>query len=172
MEKIETKRLILRKFKKEDAKNIYDGWASDSEVTKYLTWNPHESIKITEKLLNSWLESYKDEKCYRFAIDLKNENKLIGMIDVVGYENNIPKIGYVLSRQYWNKGYMTEAFKKFIEYLFSKGFNEIHIEADENNYASNAVIKKNGFEFFEKETKIKSKFKNEIVTVNKYKLKK
>lgn len=56
MEKIETKRLVLRKLVKEDAKMIFEGWANYEEVTKYLTWNPHENIKVTEKILAGWLE--------------------------------------------------------------------------------------------------------------------
>lgn len=46
MEKIETKRLVLRKLVKEDAKMIFEGRANDEEVTKYLTWNSHKISKI------------------------------------------------------------------------------------------------------------------------------
>lgn len=58
MEKIETKRLILRKLVKEDAKMIFEGRANDEEVTRYLTWHPHENKKVTEKILAGWLEEY------------------------------------------------------------------------------------------------------------------
>ena len=37
-QKIETQRLILRRFKIEDAEDMYNNWASDPEVTRYLTW--------------------------------------------------------------------------------------------------------------------------------------
>lgn len=73
MEKIETKRLILRKLAKEDAKLIFESWANDEEVTKYLTRNPHENIKVTEKILAGWLEEYEEECCYRYGIELKDE---------------------------------------------------------------------------------------------------
>lgn len=49
MKKIETKRLITRKLVKKDAKIIFEGRVNDEEVTKYLTWYPHENIKVTEK---------------------------------------------------------------------------------------------------------------------------
>ena len=117
MEKIETKRLILRKLVKEDAKMIFDVWANDEEVTKHLTWHPHENIKATENILAGWLEEYEEEGCYRYGIELRNENKLIGMIDVVEYNGCIPEIGYVLGRGYWNKGYMSEAFESLLNLL-------------------------------------------------------
>lgn len=170
MEKIETKRLSLRKLERKDVKAIYEGWARDKEVTKFLTWNPHENIKVTENILDGWLEAYKEETCYRYGIELRKEEKLIGMIDVVEYDGTIPEIGYVLGRPYWNKGYMSEALEAFINHLISQGFKQIYIEADEKNLASNALIKKNGFKFLTKERKIKSEFKNDLVTLNTYKL--
>ena len=65
---------------------------------------------------------------------------------------------------------MTEALKAFIYQLILRGYRKIYIEADENNLASLALIKKNGFSFLGKERKIKSTFKNELVTVNTYQL--
>ena len=35
---LQTNRLILRRFEESDAKAMFDNWASDSEVTKYLAW--------------------------------------------------------------------------------------------------------------------------------------
>ena len=168
MGKIETKRLILRKLVKKDARMIFECWANDEEVTKYLTWHPHENIKVTEKILAGWLEEYEKEGCYRYGIELKEENKLIGMIDVVEYDGDIPEIGYALGKAYWNKGYMSEALEAFLALLKKDGHKKIYIEADENNKASNAIIKKNGFKFLGKKRKIKLEFKNEIVAVNTY----
>ena len=42
---IETDRLILRQFSIEDAEDMYENWASDPEVTKFLTWPPHATIR-------------------------------------------------------------------------------------------------------------------------------
>ena len=47
---LETKRLILRPFTIDDAGEMFCGWASDPEVTKYLTWNTHKSIEETKKI--------------------------------------------------------------------------------------------------------------------------
>ena len=55
---LESERLLLRRFKTEDAKDMYNNWASDDEVTKYLTWKTHDSIDRTKigKLMTVLIE--------------------------------------------------------------------------------------------------------------------
>lgn len=168
---IETNRLLLRRFVIEDADKMFDNWANDSEVTKYMTWNPHESVEQTKAILKMWIKDYEKPNTYRFAITLKQTNELIGSIDVVDYVNGYPEIGYCLSRKHWNKGYMTEALKSFVIYLSDKGYKEIVIEADVRNIGSNRVIEKCGFSFTHREEKEHcSQFKPEPITVNWYKI--
>ena len=51
---IETERLILRRFTMEDAPAMYRNWASDPEVTKYLTWPAHSSVEVSQQVLRDW----------------------------------------------------------------------------------------------------------------------
>ena len=51
---IETKRLVLRPTSISDAEEMYNNWASDPEVTKYLPWQPHADIKVTKGILADW----------------------------------------------------------------------------------------------------------------------
>lgn len=147
MTRIITERLVLRNLKMEDAQKIFDGWASDDEVTKYLTWDTHQSVETTCEILSNWIEAYQKTETVRFGIELKQTDELIGMIDVVNIENGYPEIGYVLAKKHWNHGYMTEALSKMTEYLFSLGYAKIIIKAEVNNIGSNTVIQKNGFEW-------------------------
>ena len=57
---IETERLILRKFSPDDAGAMFNNWANDPEVTRYLTWQPHVSPETTRELLTRWAEEAKD----------------------------------------------------------------------------------------------------------------
>ena len=164
-----TARLILRRLRQGDAKAIFDNWASDPEVTKYVTWLPHQNIETTQHVLDFWLKEYENPKTYRYGIVLKENDELVGAIDVVNYVDGNPEIGYCLSRKCWNKGYMTEACNAFVDYLFAIGYKTIVIEADENNIGSNKVIKKCGFTFTHNETRPCSSFKPELITVNWYK---
>ncbi len=153
--------IYLRKLSIKDAEEMFNNWASDSEVCKFMTWNAHKSIDETKNILKQWEKDYKNNSAIRFGIVLKKTNELIGSIDVVSYINGIPQIGYCLSKKYWNKGYMSETLNQFCNYLFKiKKFPKIIIRCDENNIASNKVIIKNGFRFIKKEKyfyKIKNK---------------
>ena len=166
---IETERLILRRFEENDAQAMFNNWASDPEVTKYLTWPTHQNIETTKFIINIWLNDYENNP-HRFGIVLKETNELIGSIDVVSIENNIPEIGYVLSRKYWSQGIMTEACKALINYLFEFGFNKIKIKAVVENIGSNKVIEKCGFIFTSKEKITIEKETKEIKDVNVYEL--
>ena len=166
---IETKRLILRHFKRDDALEMFNNWASDPEVAKYVTWNAHKDVSETEYILNIWLEEYKDPKTVRFGITLKDSGELIGSIDIVRIDDGVPEIGYCSSRKYWNHGYMTEAVEAFTEYVFSLGYKEIVIEAVRENIGSNRVIQKNGFKFMYQEEREMSPLKKEKVVINSYK---
>ena len=164
---LETDRLILRPFELDDAESMFNNWASDEEVTKYLTWNTHKSIEETKEILAFWVNQYEKEERINFAIVYKENNELIGGIDVVGYLEGVPVIGYNLSRKYCNKGIMTEACKKVIVLLFSLNHEKIIIEAMVENIGSNRVIQKCGGVYDSTYDDYIPK-KEKTVTINKY----
>ena len=171
---LETDRLLLRPYTEDDADAMFNGWAGDEKVTAFLTWNAHRSVAETRLLLEAWVREYEKPERLNFAIVLKEEGKLIGSIDVVGYEgapSGAPVLGYCLSRAYHNRGIMTEACKRVISYLFERGFSEVRIDAMPENAASNAVIKKCGgilIGVCERERPAK----NDTVRINRYVIRK
>ena len=167
--RLETDRLILRPFELNDASSMFNNWANDDEVTKYVTWYTHESVETTQKVLSIWVEQYEKPERINFAITLKDTSELIGGIDIVGYLDGIPVIGYVLGRRFWNNGYMTEVCKKVIEFLFSLGHEKIIIDALVENTGSNKVIIKCGGVFQETYDNV---MKNKDVKINRYIIKK
>ena len=144
---LETERLKLRPFEESDAEAMYSAWASDPEVTKYLTWNAHESVDLTRAVVMQWVSQYEKPERINCAIELKETGELIGGIDVVGYlggPEGTPVIGYCMTRKYWNRGIMTEACRCLLRYLFSRGYSEVRIDAAVENAGSNRVIQKCG----------------------------
>ena len=164
---LETERLYLRPWEMEDDKDLFFGWANDAVVTKYLTWNPHGAIAATRFVIQQWISEYEDPKRLNFAIVLKTENKLIGGIDIVGYPEGIPEIGYVLNKSYWGNGYMTEACKALLEYLRYLGYRQAKIAAMVDNIGSNRVIEKCGG-VLQKTEWVFRKLKNDEVLMNVY----
>ena len=63
---LETERLLLRRFQAQDAQAMFDNWASNPNVTKYLTWQPHESVQATQTLVCDWVESYTSPDFYQW----------------------------------------------------------------------------------------------------------
>lgn len=146
---IETRRLILRRFKVEDAQSMYDNWASDPEVTKYLTWQPHVSAEATAELLEDWEGSYEQGSYYNWAIVLKELGEPIGSISVVEQKDDLKKahIGYCIGKKWWRQGIMTEALGAVIRYLFSEGYQRIDSRHDPRNPHSGDVMKKCGMQY-------------------------
>ena len=144
---IETDRLILRRFKLSDAQNMFDNYTSRDKVTEYLTWHPHKSIKDTkEYLANLVLPEYDKTSTYRWAIVLKENNQVIGCIDVVSNndEKRRAELGWVLGNDFWGKGIMPEAGKKVLKHLFSIGYERIEAIHDVENQKSGRVMAKIG----------------------------
>lgn len=159
--KIETRRLILRQFTLNDAEPMYRNWASDGEVTRYLTWTPHESVEETKSLLNEWIDDYKKPEKYEWCIELKEIGEPIGSIGVVGIREKIGamEIGYCISEAYWHQGITSEAFEAVIAYLTKEvGARRIESRHDTRNPYSGKVMEKCGLKY--EGTKIQGDWNN------------
>ena len=150
-QKLETERLILRRFVLEDVEAMYRNWASDENVTKYLTWSAHSSADTSKAVLKEWTASYKNDNYYQWAIVLKeNGNEPIGSIGAVGMNEDISMvhIGYCIGRNWWHRGIMSEALKKVIDFFFDQaGANRIESRHDPRNPYSGMVMLKCGMKY-------------------------
>ncbi len=147
---LETKRLLLRRFKLADAQNVFDNWASNPHVTRYLTWSPHADVETTKSIINEWIDGYKTKSFYQWAIEVKELGQPIGSISVVRINENVNEVevGYCIGEQWWNKGYTSEAFAKVIEFLFTEvGAKRICAKHDTDNPNSGRVMLKCGLEY-------------------------
>lgn len=147
---IETARLILRPFRIGDASQMYQNWATDGEVTQYLTWPAHESIEVTKTILNLWMESYLDHEFYQWAVELKETQEVIGSISLMNIDNHNEKgeIGYCIGKAWWNQGIMTEALRAILDTSFNQiGFNRIMARHHIDNKASGQVMQKCGLSY-------------------------
>lgn len=145
--RIETERLILRPFLLEDAENMYKNWASDPEVTKFLTWPTHSSVEVTGQLMNYWSSQYEKPDNYQWAIELKEIGQPIGSMAVVHGDFRVGRaeIGYCIGRPWWHKGIVAEALKAVMQYLFEEvGMNRIEAKHDVKNPNSGKVMQKCG----------------------------
>ena len=148
--RIATDRLILRPWRLDDIQDLFD-YASVEGVGEMAGWCHHRSIEESGKILEMFIEHKKT-----FALELKENGKVIGSLgleemdpDPVDGERYGREIGYVLSKEYWGKGLMTEAVMAVIDFCFQT------LELDYltcghfiQNSRSSRVIEKCGFCYF------------------------
>ena len=88
-QRLETGRLILRRYVNADAAAMYKNWASDQEVTRFLTWPTHPNQEVSGRVIEDWVNQYSDDSYYHWAIILKdNGEEPIGDIAVVSLSMN------------------------------------------------------------------------------------
>lgn len=146
MKRLETERLILRKWEFDDAEQAYTNWATDEEMHKYVSWPIHKDINETKDLLNIWIKEYENNS-YNWVVEIKDTHEIIGNIAVgkVNKKQNTCDLGYCYGSRFWGKGYGTEALRAVIEYLLKE--EKIHlVEAAHvsNNPASGRIMAKAG----------------------------
>ena len=147
---INTDRLVLRRFEINDANDMFKNWASDAEVSKFLSWDSHKDVMVTKSLLDYWISEYSDDKTYHWAIELKELKEVIGDIKAYNLKDKRSscEVGYCLSRQFWNKGIMSEALNSVIKYLFEEiNLNRIVAMHNTENIASGKVMIKNNMKY-------------------------
>lgn len=146
---LKTDRLVLRAWKENDLNDFY-AYASVDGVGQMAGWTPHKSIDESRVILSHFIAGK-----HVFALEYKGQ--VIGSLGVEKYnEENYPElsqlqgreIGYVLSKEHWGKGMMTEAAKAVIDYLFSvENLDFIMVGHFDHNKRSARVIEKCGFKY-------------------------
>ncbi|TFH02798.1 MAG: N-acetyltransferase [Calditrichales bacterium] len=144
---IRTERLFLRKPVMEDAATIYDTYASDSEVSRYLTWRPHASVTDTRKFIDRCIFTWAEGSAFPWTIIRQKDQQLLGMIEITRVDHAGVNLGYVLGRDFWGNGYMTEALTFLIKWAMSQeDVFRVWAICDAENAASARTLEKVGME--------------------------
>lgn len=144
---LKTERILLRPFKMTDVEDFYE-YAKVDGVGQMAGWSPHKNIEESKQILEMFINSKR-----QLAIEI--DGKVVGSLGFEYYkEKNFPEyknllgteIGYVLSKDYWGHGYMPEAVKAAINYLFDiEKVDFIMCGHFTYNNQSKRVIEKCGF---------------------------
>jgi len=142
-------RIVMRKITKTDAQDMYD-YACDPEVTRYLLWQPHESLSYTKRYLDEVMRQYKAHNFFDFAIVCKEDGRMIGTCGFTRLDpvNHSAEIGYVLSPAYWGRGIASEAVEIILRFAFCNlGVHRVEARYMPGNAASRRVMEKKGMVF-------------------------
>jgi ribosomal-protein-alanine N-acetyltransferase len=144
-----TSRLILRRLKKTDYHDMYE-YASDPEVTRYLTWEPHPDLLYTLRYLSYITTRYRTGDFSDWAVIWKQTGQMIGTCGFTSfcYAHNGAEIGYVLHRSFWGQGIAPEAVRAVLRAGFlDLNIHRIEAHFMEGNDRSRRVMEKVGMTF-------------------------
>lgn len=143
---LETERLVLRPFQREDAEALY-AYAKNPNVGPHAGWKPHESEEESLRIIEELFLVNQTR-----AVIYKETETLIGTIalepDKRRPEVASKELGYSLAEEFWGKGIMTEAAEAVIAYAFDYMKLEVlAICTSPVNERSTRVIEKCGFKY-------------------------
>jgi [ribosomal protein S5]-alanine N-acetyltransferase len=144
--RFETESLILRPPTLADAQSIFQAYAQDLEVTRYLTWRPHLSILQTMEFLSGCMEAWKGDLRFPYVITIKEADSAIGMIEIRlnGFKADV---GYGIGKTFWGKGFMTEALSAISVWALNQPeIYRVWAVCDVDNLASARVMEKAGMQ--------------------------
>lgn len=125
-------------------------YASDPEVTRYMTWEPNSTIEQTRAVLSQQTDEARNtpRDDYQLTIALAPTDELAGRIrlTVTSSDHRLADVGYVLRRRYWGKGYATEALLLLVDFAFrALSLHRLEATCDPENTGSWRVLEKAGF---------------------------
>jgi RimJ/RimL family protein N-acetyltransferase len=147
---IETKRLQIRAFTREDAKAFSD-YRNKPEVYEYQSWSHYPLSKARARIAYCLAHPFQGQKGnYQLAVVLKDTNTLIGDYFIEVHSINTVIVGYTLDSQYWSLGYGSESLQAILSYLKEEYYFKVALcYVYKNNKRSIRLLENNGFIQFE-----------------------
>ena len=144
--RIETDRLILRRYKESDIDAIYE-IITDERLAKYIKY---PALTKDEELecIRKWISEADENKYEKWVMELKATGEVVGNIDVntVVKKHNYCNVGYTVRYNYWGNGYAAEALKAVADHLLNnRGYYLVECSCNELNVHSFRVMEKAGF---------------------------
>lgn len=143
-----TERLQLRAQRISDAEAMYEIY-SDAETMKYWSSEPMKGLDEAQKYVAQDLDAVNQGRAVIWSITEKNRDVAIGKCILFQFSesNRRAEVGYVLNRQYWGRGIMSEAMAAVIEYAFGDaGLHRLEADTDPDNAGSLKMLERLGFQ--------------------------
>lgn len=135
---LRTPRLTLRRARASDLDALH-GILSDEETVRFWSTGPHRTLEVTRDWLDA-MRASPPEVSEDFIIE--HEGETVGK---VGF-HRLPEIGFLLRRDLWGRGLVTEAARAVIEHVFrTRDLSELQADVDPRNVGSLRVLQRLGF---------------------------
>ena len=141
---LHTPRLVLRPIMPADAGPVFDAYATDPEVTRFLTWTPHRDLAETEGYVARCIAA---QASRTFVLTGRDDGLLRGALDLRRPDPHRCSFGYVLARPWWRQGLMAEALAEVVRWALAQpGVWRVGSTCDVDNHASARVMEKAGLQ--------------------------
>ncbi|MFI4943612.1 MAG: GNAT family N-acetyltransferase [Burkholderiales bacterium] len=141
---LHTARLRLRPPTLLDASALFECYARDPEVARFMTWRPHRSARNTQAYLRRLLQAWQRGTSQPWVITARASGRPLGLIELRP-SGHRAEIGYVLGRPWWGQGFMTEAAGAVVDWaLEHPTIHRVWAVTDVDNRASARVLEKTG----------------------------
>ena len=138
-----TENLILRRYRPDDAKQLYDRLGTDPEMYRYSGWNPYATIEMAQETVNGFIENYDADDSYSWVMDI--DDIIVGTIGAYDHKHEQIEVGFSVVRAWQGRGLATEALEKVLEYLTeNEGITCVTAWCADENTASRKVLEKSG----------------------------
>jgi len=143
---LETARLLLRKPRISDAEAVFHRYASDPEVTRYMSWSTHRTIADTHAFL-AWSDAdWARWPAGSYIVFARNDqDRLLGGTGLSLQSPDLAVTGYVFARDAWGHGYATESLQAMIDLARMLGIRRLETVCHVSHRASAHVMEKCGF---------------------------
>ncbi|MEM7283846.1 MAG: GNAT family N-acetyltransferase [Pseudomonadota bacterium] len=143
----QSKRISYRVPQLSDAQAIFESYASDTEVTKYLSWARHQVVADTEAFLEFAQAQWAEWKIGPLLLECVDTGQLLGSTGLDRVDKNTASTGYVIARDFWGRGLASEALGSMIEIAVQHDFQKVFAFCHRDHLVSRRVLERNGFSY-------------------------
>ena len=141
-----TGRMILRRYRPEDADSLYQYLGTDPSMYAYSGWNPYATLEMAQETVRGFIASYDDEHVYSWIMDI--DDVIVGTIGAYDYKDDQIEVGFSVVKGWQGRGLATAALKKVLEYLTeNEGISCVTAWCAAENIGSQKVLEKAGMKF-------------------------
>lgn len=142
---LRTEPLILRRYKPDDAADLYQYLGTDPTAYQYSGWNPYATPEMSQETVHQFISNYQDEHFYGWVLD--KDNDLVGTIGAYDLKDGRIEVGFSIVRAWRGRGYATQALKKVLQYLTeNEGIPCVTAWCAAENIGSGKVLEKAGMQ--------------------------
>ena len=141
-----TERMILRRYRPEDAALLHQYLGTDPTMDLYSGWNPYATLELAQKTVRGFIKSYDDEHVYAWIMDI--DDVIVGMIGAYDYKDDHIEVGFSVVKGWRGRGLASEALNRVLKYLTeNEQISCVTAWCAAENIGSRKVLEKAGMQY-------------------------